>query len=350
MTAETMSALLYRGPWEMEPARLPKPRPAAGEVLLKIEAVGICGSDVHGFTGQSGRRKPDMVMGHEAAGRVAAWGAEVDAPPVGTRVVLFNVVGCGACPDCRAGDAQRCPERQVFGVNMGRRGAMAQYLAVPAANAIPLPDSVDAELGLLAEPLAVVTHGWERLESLNVRPKRLAVVGAGTIGLSAVLLARRKGTRDVAVLDTVPEKAERAADFGASPVVVSPDENAEAAASRAIQALTDSADVAVDAVGTEASFRLCLALVRPGGVLLLIGNLAKTVSLPLQDVISTEVTLVGTYGFNREAFQAALEMLPELADDLGTFVEHHCTLAETPEVMTALAKGERHALKVVIRI
>ena len=159
---ESMKALVFNGPWDMTVETLPRPSPRKGEVLLQIEAVGICASDVHGFSGESGRRAPGMVMGHEASGLVIAHGPETSEPAIGSRVVLYNILA-NTPPGPDEGDASFL-NKQVVGVNLGTRGAMAEYLAIPAKNALRIGEGVVPEMGLLAEPLAVVTHGFRRLK------------------------------------------------------------------------------------------------------------------------------------------------------------------------------------------
>ena len=208
-----MKAVLYNGPWDMSVVDLPAPEPGAGEALLRVDTVGICGSDVHGFTGESGRRAPGMVMGHEVSGTVARLGPGASAPAPGTRVALYNIIADHA-PSPEEGDPSFL-NKQLIGVNLGKRGAMAEYVAVPAANLIPLADGVPSEIGLLAEPLGVVLHGWHRLEARNVTPRRVAILGAGTIGMAGVLVARARGAQQIASLDTIAAKARRAARLGA---------------------------------------------------------------------------------------------------------------------------------------
>jgi len=342
-----MKALVYNGPWDMTLEELPKPKPASGEILVRVDAVGICGSDVHGFTGESGRRTPGMVMGHEFAGTVVELGSDVADPTVGTRVTIYNIIAETA-PSPEEGDPSFL-NKQVIGVNLGKRGAMAEYVAVPADTALPLDTGLPQEIALLAEPVGVVTHGWHRLEARNLTSRRLAVVGSGTIGLASVLVARRHGADEIALLDVIAEKTERGRDFGARPVVVDPQEPLPVLSERVANAMGGTApELVVDAVGTANSLATCLGIVAAGGTVLLIGNLAKEAPLPLQDVVSNEITLVATYGFDRSAFTTALEILPELQQELTTFIEGRCSLAETPAMMTALAKGEKQALKVVI--
>lgn len=339
-----MRALVYNGPWDMTLQELPQPRPGPGEVLLRIRTVGICGSDVHGFTGESGRRSPGMVMGHEAVGEVVAAGNGVVFPKIGELAAVFNIIAETA-PTAEEGDPSFLAKK-VIGVNLAKRGAMAEYLALPAENALPLPKGVEPALGILVEPMAVVLHGFQRLADKNIRAKRAAIVGSGTIGLSGVLAAKNAGVGDIAILDTIPAKLNRAKSFGAKPIQSSDD--ADSVARRVESALDGQPDLAVDAAGTCASFRQCLSLLPSGGAVLLIGNLAKEAPLPLQDVVSREITLIGTYGFDRRAFGEALRMLPKIQDKLASFIEERCTLEETPAVIARLAKGDIQALKVVI--
>lgn len=343
-----MKAVVYNGPWDMEVVELPAPEPAAGEALLRVDTVGICGSDVHGFTGESGRRTPGMVMGHEVSGTVARLGPGANAPPAGTRVALYNIIADHA-PSPEEGDPSFL-NKQVVGVNLGRRGAMAEYLAVPTANLIPLAEGVPSEVGLLAEPLGVVLHGWHRLEERNVTPRRVAILGAGTIGMAGVLVARARGAQQVASLDTIAAKARRAGELGAVPVPVVAEEAPDAARAAVTAALGDAPDVVIDAVGSRGSFASAVRLVAEGGTVLVIGNLAKEAPLPLQDLVSNEWTLVGTYAFDRRAFTEAVALLGQLQGELAGFIEARCTLDEVPAMMTALATGERQALKVVIDV
>ncbi len=325
---------------------LPQPTPEAGEVLVKMKTVGICGSDVHGFTGESGRRAPGMVMGHEAVGVVESVGEGVDSPKVGDLVTVYNIIAETA-PTPEEGDPSFLAKK-VIGVNLAKRGAMADYLTLPAESALVVPEGVEPSVGILVEPVAVVTHGFHRLQDKNIRASRAAIVGSGTIGLSGILVAKESGVDQVAILDTIQEKLNRGKEFGAHPVRVEANDTAESVASRVETALGDKPDLVVDAVGSRSSFQQCLALVKPGGAVLLIGNLAKEVNLPLQDIVSQEVTFVGTYGFDKKAFESALKMVPNIQDKLASFIEGHCSLEETPATMTKLAKGELQALKIVI--
>ena len=341
-----MKALVYQEPWKMSMQDLPRPVLQPGEVLIKMESVGICGSDVHGFTGESGRRAPGMVMGHEVVGRIVETAPDVTTPKVGQRVTVFNVLSEHA-PTPEEGDPSFLNKR-VVGVNLGTRGAMAEYLAIPSANAIPASEDIAAEVSVLAEPVAVALHGFHRLAEKSIKPHKIVIIGSGTIGLCCLLVAKSLGFQDVTVIDLISDKLQRAKNFGGNTLLIEMNSTPDDVAGQIKEKLGVYPDLVVDAVGVKASFDQAFQMVSEKGSLLLIGNLAKSVELPLQDLVSKEISLVGTYGFDLKAFRQGVETLPEFKDQLQTFIEGHCTLEETPEVMTALAKGERKALKIVI--
>jgi L-iditol 2-dehydrogenase len=341
-----MKALVYQEPWKMIMQELPRPVLQPGEVMIKMESVGICGSDVHGFTGESGRRAPGMVMGHEVVGRIEETAPDVTDLKIGQRVTVFNVLSDHA-PTPEEGDPSFLNKR-VVGVNLGTRGAMAEYLAIPSVNAIPASEEIPPEVSVLAEPVAVALHGFHRLAEKSIKPHKIVIIGSGTIGLCCLLVAKSLGYKDVTVVDLISDKLQRAKNFGGNTLLIEMNSTPDDVAGQIKEKLGVYPDLVVDAVGVKASFDQAFQMVSEKGNLLLIGNLAKSVELPLQDLVSKEISLIGTYGFDLKAFQEGVKILPELQDQLQTFIEGHCTLEETPEVMTALAKGERKALKIVI--
>jgi len=173
-----MKILEYQGPWKMTIEEAPIPEPAPDEVLLKTIAVGICGSDVHGFTGESGRRKPGVVMGHEAVGEIVSLGSGITSLKIGQRVATIPWLSCGHCKTCMKGLEHICPDKKHIGVNAGRWGAMAEYYIANVRQAFPISDSIDPDLGLFAEPLGVATHA---LNLMNPAPGDVtAIVGSAT--------------------------------------------------------------------------------------------------------------------------------------------------------------------------
>lgn len=332
-----MRALLYDGPHQLRLAELPEPKPGPGEVKLRVGACGICGSDVHGYTGESGRRTPGQVMGHEFSGVVAGLGPRAGEWKIGQRVAAYNIVGCGECPFCKNQSEQCCPRRKVIGVNTGVNGAFAEYVLVPARNLAPLADGVSFAHALLNEPLAVAYHA---LSYVPQNARTLAVVGGGTIGQCLVRVAMVLGRLRVVVLEPLEDKRRLAEANGA--VAVTPDLTAFG------RHLPEGADAAIEAVGVESTVLLALETIRPAGTLVLLGNLAKEVRLPLQHISSNEKKLVGTYGFSAADFKVVVGWINEGRFDLSSLLTGTCTLEETPSVFADLAAGRRQAVKIVV--
>lgn len=340
-----MKALLYEGPWKMSVADLAMPKPGVGEVLLRSVAVGICGSDVHGFTGESGRRAPDMVMGHEAVGEVIELGPGVNHLTIGDRVAVFNIVGCGHCVFCREGNDQLCPEKSILGVNAGRWGAMAECFAFPESGLFKLDPAIDPAIGVLTEPIAVGIHAIGLMQ-----PKRddvLAIVGAGTIGIGLAIALQARGIKKVFALDKVPEKLDLIKRFGAIPIDVEKEDP-----NIIIRAATQDvgAGGVFEAVGAAPTVRTAYDLCAIGGTLVLIGNRAKEFTLPLQGVTSNETTIRGSYGFTKADFAEAVAITADRRMPFDTLISGSCSLEETPEIMTRIATGDLQPIKFVIRV
>lgn len=314
------------------------------EVLIRADAVGICGSDVHGFTGESGRRKPGMIMGHEVAGTVVDAGAAVASVHPGDRVAVYPTLGCGTCRHCLGGMEHICPNKRILGVNAGQWGAMADFFTCHQRQAFLLDPQVDPAIGLFAEPLAVALHAVHRMSP--ARNAILAIVGAGTIGLALLLVLRDLGFESVFIIDKIDEKLELAGKFGAKTIHADRD--------NATQIIADEtggrrATGVFEAVGLAGTVRTAYNLCEFGGTVVLIGNLAKEFTLPLQGVTSNETTLQGSYGFTRTEFEEAVHLASRKETLLRQLISGSCSLEETPGVMERMARGELNALKMVIR-
>jgi len=338
-----MKILEYHGPWKMTIEEAPMPEAGPDEVLLKSVAVGICGSDVHGFTGESGRRKAGMVMGHEAVGEVVKIGRNVTTLKPGQTTAIFPTLGCGHCEYCKKGWEHLCPEKRIIGVNAGKWGAMAEYYTCHARQAFPISDTIDPDLGLFAEPLAVAAHAVSLMKP--AKGDIIAIVGAGTIGLALTLVLRDMGLPEIYVLDKIEDKLALAKKFGAKPIHVDKEAPADAIERQAGRRRVPGV---FEAVGAAATVRTAYELCDFGGTVVLVGNLAKEFTLPLQGVTSNETTLRGSYGFNRQDFAKAIELVMKNPGALQELVSGSCSLEETTQVMTEMAKGERQAIKMVI--
>src|SRR5437867_1261172 len=215
-----MKALLLSKYKQLEIADLPEPSPGADEVLVRVAACGICGSDVHGYDGSSGRRIPPIVMGHEAAGRIARVGSNVKGFREGDRVTFDSTIYCGACGPCRRGDVNLCDNRQVMGVSCSdyrRAGAFAEYIAVPSRIVYRLPDNLSFAEAAMLEAVAVAIHA---VSLAQVSPDSTAlVVGAGMIGLLVIQALRVAGCSRVFVADIDSSRLKLAQDVGATAVL-----------------------------------------------------------------------------------------------------------------------------------
>jgi L-iditol 2-dehydrogenase len=338
-----MKILQYNGPWQFSIENASTPEIGPEEVLMKSVSVGICGSDVHGFTGESGRRKPGMVMGHEAVGQVVAVGRNVTSFRPGQRATIFPTLGCGKCEYCARGMEHICPDKRILGVNAGRWGAMADFFSVHQRQAFLISDGIDSDLGLFAEPLGVAIHAVNLMNP--AAGSTIAVVGAGTIGLALTLALLDRGVGSVYILDKIEEKLELAKEFGAVPIHV--DRNVPSDFIRKKTGLTRLPGV-FEAVGTAATVRTAYDLCDFGGTLVLVGNLAKEFTLPLQGVTSNETTIRGSYGFNRADFQQGVQLVTKYQKVLRRLISGTCSMEETPEIMGQMARGERNAIKMVI--
>jgi len=339
-----MRSLKYDGPWQFHMEDVPVPTPGANEVLVRSDAVGICGSDVHGFTGESGRRKAGMVMGHEAAGTVVALGTDVSNLKVGDSVVIFPTLGCGKCRFCQGGQEHICPDKKVMGVNAGTWGAMGEFFLCHERQAFAIPEKVDPAIGLFGEPIGVALHAVNLMKPAP--DDILAIVGAGTIGLAVVLVLVEKGHKNIFIVDKIEEKLAFAKTLGAQPIHAEKENPLEV-----IAKATGGrrANGVFEAVGASATVKTAYDLCDFGGTVVLIGNLAKEFTLPLQGVTSNEVTLRGSYGFNRAEFAEGVKLAIANQKSVQHLISGSCSLEDTPGVMEKLAKGTLRATKIVIR-
>jgi threonine dehydrogenase-like Zn-dependent dehydrogenase len=300
-----MQALLYPAYGELAVREVPEPRPAPGEVLVRVGACGICGSELGSFAARSTRRVPPLVMGHEFAGTVAALGEGVSGVGVGERVVVNSLVHCGACDLCRRGSTHLCRNRQVFGMN--RPGAFAELVAVPAGVVYPMPERMTAVEGALVEPLANGIHVVS-LAAGNPR-ETVVVIGAGPIGLMCLQAALLKGAQRVAVSEPNPARREVALSLGAA-TAWDPQDGGLAAE---VAAFTGGcgADLVVDAVGSAATKRDSVTAARPGGDIVWIGLHGDEVTLSSFDLILAERRLLGSYGAGDPDIRTAIQWFAE---------------------------------------
>jgi threonine dehydrogenase-like Zn-dependent dehydrogenase len=327
-----MKAIVWQGPERMTIEERPEPPdPAPGDVILRPEAVGICGSEVEGYLGHMGNRTPPLVMGHEFAGTIVGAGAGAEEW-VGRRVAVNPIESCGTCRLCRAGQENLCPQRTLIGIHSS--GAFADLVRAPAANARVLPDGVSSRVGALVEPLANGVHAV-RLGLANHEVEHAVVLGAGTIGLVTLQAARLAGIPRIAVLELSGLRREQARALGADEVY---GDVAEGVA--ALREATDGlgADLVLDAVGAQATRAAALELLRAGGRAVYVGLAADDTTLGFHGIVRGQLTLQGSYAYTIDDFDQAHEWLVGGQASLGELPDV-LPLEEGPDMFARLAKG-----------
>lgn len=346
-----MKALLLSEYNRLEFVDVPMPRPAADEVLVRVEACGICGSDVHGYDGSSGRRIPPIIMGHEAAGTVAATGTPNPDLREGDRITFDSTVYCGGCEYCRRGDVNLCDRRQVLGVSTPeyrRPGAFADFVLVPKRIVHHVPAQLSFSHAAMVEPLAVAVHAV-RISQIPESATTL-VVGAGMIGLLVLQALREAGRKsgsehEVFVVDVDDSRLELARQLGATTILNAKTTDVVAE----IQRLTSGVgvDVALEAVGSTATIKTAIGSVRKGGTVTLIGNIASTAEIPLQIVVSRQIRLQGSAASSGE-YPECIDMLARGAVDVKPLISMVAPLEEGPQWFTRLHAREPNLMKVIL--
>ena len=338
-----MQALVLVEFGRLEVRELPDPEPGPGEVVVEIAYTGICGSDLHGFTGANGRRVPGMVMGHETVGHVLALGNGVNGPAVGTAVTFNPVV----LPESEAADwlghEQQHPGKWIIGVRPDVVAAFGQRVVVPARNLVALPDGMPLAHGALVEPVAVATHAVGRLAP---GPGAVLVTGGGPIGQSIVVALGRAGVSQILVSEPTAARRQVLARLGAIPL----DPGTGSLRGQVIAILGEPAAGAVDAVGSTSSLADCLAGTVPGAAVCLVGMATPRLELSAFDISTAERTLLGSFAYSSLDFAQALATLAAAPDAAESLISRTVGLAEAPETFTALAAGDGTPGKVLVAL
>ncbi len=340
-----MKALLLTTYKNLELADLPVPTPAPDEVLIRVAACGICGSDVHGYDGSSGRRIPPIVMGHEAAGVVESVGANVKNSAPGDRVTFDSTVYCGACPNCLRGDMNLCDNRQVLGVSCGdyrRAGAFAEFVAVPARILHLLPENLPFAEAAMLEAVAVAIHA---VNLAHLQPTDTAlIIGAGTIGILTLQAVRAVGCKKVFVTDVDQDRLALAKQLGATETLLSN----ETLQSRILELTSNrGVDVALECVGRNETVAAAIDATCKGGAVVLVGNITLNVNLPLQKVVSRQIRLQGSCASSGE-YPRAIELLASGAIKVKPLITAIAPLEEGASWFDRLHNREPNLLKVVL--
>ncbi len=328
-----MKALVYTATQELKFRDEPDPVAGEHEVMVKVEASGICGSDMHAYHGHDERRIPPLILGHEAAGTV------MSGQNAGRRMVLNPLVTCGVCADCHAGRSNLCPTREIIG--MRHAGAFAQYVTIAEKNLIAIPDNLDMVKASLMEPAAVSLHSIVLAEKVMNRPlseSSALVIGGGAIGLLAALFLAQKGTARIMLSETSASRRKTVENVGCCDVFDPLDKG-----------LPDlsSFDLVVDAVGSGATRKDASKYVRQGGVITHIGLQDNEPGLDIRRLTLQEITFIGNYTYTHTDLQAALGAIASGALGSLDWVESR-PLAEGDRAFADIHQNTTEAPKIVL--
>jgi alcohol dehydrogenase len=327
-----MKALVYTAEKEVQLRDEPAPEPGPGEVLVAIDAVGICGSDMHAYLGHDPRRVPPLILGHEAVGRVA------EGPTEGARVVINPLITCGHCDECLGGRSNLCEQRDIIG--MYRPGAFAERVTIPARNLIDMPEDMDPAHAALTEPAATALHAVNLVARVAHRPvseSRALVIGGGSVGLFAAFALRDQGAAEIQLAETNALRRRTI-------------ENANVC--RVVDPITEPVgescyEIVIDAVGGKLSREAAISAVRPGGVVMHIGLLDNEGGIDVRKMTLQEITLIGTYTYTAVDLRATVKKLYSGAFGDLAWVEKR-SLADGAGAFDDLLHGRSAAPKIIL--
>ena len=350
--------LLPSGSWPMKSLLLTEykrlqlteqDRPDFGDddVLIRIHSCGICGSDVHGYDGSSGRRIPPLIMGHEAAGIVEAVGTNVTNVIPGDRVTFDSTISCGKCEYCLSGRMNLCSHRMVLGVSCGdyrRHGAFAEFVSVPARIVYQIPETLPLEHAAMIEAVSVAVHAVSRA-SIDENSTAL-VVGTGMIGLLIVQAIRSKGCRSIIAVDLDSSRLELAKSLGATETLVANEGDVVETARNLTEG--EGVHVAFEVVGATPTVKTAVESTRKGGAVVLVGNLAPEVQMPLQSIVTRELDILGSCASAGE-YPECIELMASGEIDVSPLISKVVPLEEGPDWFQRLYAGEAGLMKVILQ-
>lgn len=338
-----MRALVYTAPHRVEMLDLTDPIPKAGEVLVRVRAAGVCGSDLHGFLGRSKKRVPPLVLGHEFSGEVVATGDGASGVQPGDAVAIYPIVSCGACEYCATEREHLCPARQVYGLDF--HGGLAEFVTARAGCLFRIPPSLSFVEGSLVEPLANAVHVVKRCP--GVPGRSVLVYGAGPIGMLCAFVAKQCGAGPVVVVDRNPHRLARMNELGADLTV-------DAAHGDPVPAILEwtggrGVDFAIDAVGNTQCRQNCIACTASGGTIVCIGLEEEVCAVDTRSIVTRELDVRGAYAYSRLDFAEALSMLDRKLLPWQKLVTR-TRLTQGQAIFDDLASGHSSILKAVFEI
>ena len=342
-----MKALVLEEYKKFQYKAYPTPVPGRNEVLVRVKACAVCGSDVHGMDGSTGRRKPPIIMGHEASGIVEKCGEDVRNYRAGDRVTFDSTIFCGKCEMCLAGNVNLCKNRRVLGVSCNDYrldGAFAEYVVVPEHVLYLLPENVSFVQAAMIEPLSIAYHAATRTEIK--KNAAVMIVGIGTIGLLILQVVKTMGVREIIAVDIDDSRLEIAKQFGATFCVNSQNEDA---AEKILAQTKDQngVDYSFDATGISKTVNFCLQLTALNGAVILVGNLARSIDFPLQWVVTRQQSLFGSCASSGE-YEQCLKLIAEGKSNVDFMISKTVPLSEGNEWINRLYNREKGLYKIVL--
>jgi L-iditol 2-dehydrogenase len=344
-----MKALLLTAPSTLAIVDFPTPAIADDEVLVRIHACGICGSDFHGWDGSSGRRQAPLIMGHEASGEIVATGPRVEKWHAGDRVTFDSTIYCGVCHFCRQGQINLCENRRVVGVSpteYKQHGAFAEFVAVPSRILYRLPDTLPFDQAAMIEPVSIAVHAVQRITIAAT--DTVVVVGSGMIGLLIVQALRWAGAKRIVAVDLAENRLTLARRLGATHTFNPSTSDVAAEVARLNEGL--GADAAFEVVGLTPTVNLAIAVLKRSGSCVLVGNLSpKTQDFPLQAVVTKEITVTGTCSSAGE-YPLCLDLIARGVIDVKPMIETVAPLEDGASWFEKLsAKDGGKYMKVILQ-
>ena len=341
-----MKALVLDNYKELNYRDFPKPEIGADEVLIQVRACGICGSDVHGMDGSTGRRKPPLIMGHEASGEIAEVGKNVTGWKVGDRVTFDSTIYPLNDWYTQKGHYNLSDNRMVLGVSPGeykKHGAFAEFVSVPAHILYKIPENVSFEQAAMVEPVAVAAHA---VNISKIQPvKSAVVVGAGMVGMFVVNMLKIAGANPIIAIDLDDNKLKLSKEFGATHGINSSDDKII----EKVKELTKNrgADFGFEVVGISETVNRCINSLRKGGTAVLVGNLKPEVTIPLQKVVTTELSLLGSCAINGE-YEMVLDLMASGKINVDKMISAIAPLSEGANWFNRLYNKEPGLNKVIL--
>jgi len=338
-----MKAAIWYGGKDVRVEDVPDPQLGPDDVLVRVKAVGICGSDLHAYEGISKRRVPPLIMGHEMAGEIAETGKDVQMVHKKDRVIVFPLFSCGECESCRSGNENICRDVRFMGLHVP--GGFAEYVAVPARKCYEIPPGVTFEEASLTEPLAVAVH------VVNGSPIRVndtvLIVGAGAVGSMITQVARLRTSGWIIVTDILNSRLEQAITLGADIAVNSREKDPV----QEVLQLTNGkgVDVSIEVVGLQSTVQLALASVKKGGTMVAVGLLEKNMEIDMMKLVSSELKLHGSYIYNDNDFRSSISLIADRKVNLQPYLTHIFPLMEAQKGFEEMATNKENVLKVILK-